>query len=332
MSTYKSVADVIQQTQYWLRLATFKHGPLHDSLLSVLHNKSNDPNYIGLPDNPTDLYWEFTNTHLGIINRLKKRRVLQQDQIDLLIPPGDNKTYSDKFDITLIVVLIRNCTTLAPPLNGWGDKNPPANDIGFAANVIRAREWRNFVHHTEPNSIDMALFNMKWTDGAQIVNALGNNYDLKKLKTIPLDPKHQLVLKSLFTFMGKLQKKQSNQDYVIDQIQDGIDNQDRIIDQIQTEITEFQDGIDKQDRIIDKIQDSIDEHGHVIDQIQDEINDHVHAIDQIQYGIDDQNIVIGHMQDMVNGEILVQLNTIKNAVEELEKLPHQDTPIAGLGS
>jgi len=202
MSTYKSVADVIQQLQYWLRLATFQHGPLLESLRSVLRNKSNDPSYVGLPENPTDLYHEFNNTYLDAIHSLKRQGVLKQEQIDLLIPPGDTKTYSDKFDITLIVVLIRSCTTLAAPLNGWNDKNPPAHDKSYASNVIRAREWRNFVHHCEPSNIDTAQFNAKWAEGEQIVIDLGgNSYDIRKLKTISLDPKHELVLKSLFTLI-----------------------------------------------------------------------------------------------------------------------------------
>ena len=112
MSTYKSIADLIQRLQHWLHLATFQHGPLLESLRHVLHNKGNDPSYVGLPEDPADLYQKLSNNHQETITNLQTRRVLSQEQIDLLFTPGDNKTYSDEFDITLIVVLIRNCTTL----------------------------------------------------------------------------------------------------------------------------------------------------------------------------------------------------------------------------
>ena len=82
----------------------------------------------------------------------------------------------------------------------------------IAAFVIRAREWRNFVHHTEPKDIDAALFNQKWNEGCQIIQNLGLNYNTNRLKHISLDPKHDLVLKSLFTLIAKNENKQQSAD------------------------------------------------------------------------------------------------------------------------
>jgi len=204
MSTCKSIADTINQIQNWLRLATFLHGPLKESLLFVLHNTSNQ-NYVGLPTDPTDLYQELTNKHKGKITKLVKgkNKVLNQKQFDLLFPPGDTKTYSEEFDVTLIVVLIRNCTTLPAPQNGWGDKNPPNNDQSITENAIRAREWRNYLfHHPNPETIDANEYNQLWANAVNIIKAIKYSYNTKKLKKISLDPKHQLVLKSLY-ILGK---------------------------------------------------------------------------------------------------------------------------------
>jgi len=219
MPLYKSVADVIKLVEYWLRLSIFLHEPLKCALLRILHNTSNRPDYYGLPDNPTDLYNELHTKYQGKINKLHRKGVLQNDQIELIFPPGDTKTFSDKFDVTLIVVLIRNCTTLKPPLNGWADKYPPANDKSISANAIRAREWRNYVHHTDPNDIDLPTFNQKWAEGSLIISDLGYMYDTNKLKTISLDPKCDVVLKSLFSFIARLQKQYDSQAIKIAQIQ-----------------------------------------------------------------------------------------------------------------
>ena len=148
-----SINDVINAVQFWLRLAIFLHDLLKNSLIWVLHNKLNDPSYDGLPEDPYKLY-EFFKNH-KTLQQLIKNKKLQQDQINLIFPPNDNRTFSSKFDVTLTCFLIRNCCDrLQPPANGWGDKNPPDSDQSIAANVIRAREWRNFVHHEEPNEID----------------------------------------------------------------------------------------------------------------------------------------------------------------------------------
>ena len=209
MSTYKSVADTIKEIEYWIRLATFLHEPLKNALLRILHNTSGDTSYDGLLTDPHQLYKELQTKHLNKINKLKKKRILKQDQIDLIFPK-DKKTDSSKFDITLICILIRNCCDrLPPPVNGWDDKNPPAHDTSIAANVVRAREWRNYVHHTEPKDIDQQIFDDKWMKGTTIIHDLNYCYDTRQLKTISLDPKHQIVLDSLNYYIGQITKKQN---------------------------------------------------------------------------------------------------------------------------
>ena len=145
MSAYKSISQVIKEIEYWLRLATILHGPLKQNLLCVLHNKSNNPSYQGLPEHPSELYKELSTTHKSAINKLVKAKV--KDQLEILLPKNsDNKTYSEAFDVTLLVVLIINCTTLSPPQDGWY-KTPPDSDTGVAANVVRGREWRSEVKY-----------------------------------------------------------------------------------------------------------------------------------------------------------------------------------------
>ncbi|XP_066928027.1 uncharacterized protein [Clytia hemisphaerica] len=215
MSTYKSINKVIQEVQHWLRLAVFEHGPLKESLLYVFHNKGNDSSYVGLPSNPTDLYNELSTKHRRKIADLVKKGVLKKDQHELLLPTdGSNKTFSDKFDITLIVLAIRSFTTLPPPKGGWSMTPAPA-DITPTANTIRARDWRNFLNHTNPKNVDLALFNQKWNEGVQIVQQIGYTPpDLNTLRTISLDPKHDLVLKSLHSLINNVvlsqQKNQSD--------------------------------------------------------------------------------------------------------------------------
>uniref|UniRef100_A0A7M5UDG3 DZIP3-like HEPN domain-containing protein n=3 Tax=Clytia hemisphaerica TaxID=252671 RepID=A0A7M5UDG3_9CNID len=215
MSTYKSINQVIQEVQHWLRLAVFEHGPLKESLLYVFHNKGNDSSYIGLPSNPTDLYNELSTKHRRKIADLVKKGVLKKDQHELLLPTdGSNKTFSDKFDITLIVLAIRSFTSLPPPKGGW-NMTPAPTDITLNANTIRARDWRNFLNHTNPEDVDLALFNQKWNEGVQIVQQIGYAPpDLNTLRTISLDPKHDLVLRSLHSLINNVvlsqQKNQSD--------------------------------------------------------------------------------------------------------------------------
>ena len=131
--------------------------------------------------------------------------------MELLLPTdGSNQTFSDKFDVTLIVLCIRSFLNLPAPLNGW-NKDPLPNDKTKTANVKRALTWRNKVQHAVPKDIDKAELNKMWVEGTQIIQDLGSNYNTQQLRKISLDPKHEVVLKSLFTYMSKVKADCSQQ-------------------------------------------------------------------------------------------------------------------------
>ncbi|XP_066936874.1 uncharacterized protein [Clytia hemisphaerica] len=216
MSSYVSVANAIKEIEHWLRLTCFLHDPIKNSLLQVLHNKLKDSSYQGIPDNPVALYQFFSNNK-NTLNQLVQNKILKKDQLELLLPTGGNQTFSSEFDVTLIALLIQNFTNLPPPKKGWKNKNPPSTDTSIAAFVIRAREWRNFINHIAAKTIDLILFQQKWQEGCDIIKGLKYTYNTTFLETMPLDPKHNLVLKSLKKCFAKLK---SNQKTISDQVQD----------------------------------------------------------------------------------------------------------------
>ena len=196
-----SLASIIKTYEHWLHYGTFVHEPLKESLLGVLHNSCGDTSYNGLPTNPADLYNSFDKHHKLKLNKLLQKGVLNKDQMQLIFPPNKQETYSNNFDVTLLVVLIINCCNLPPPVKGWKDKNPPLSDQSKSANVIRARELRNFFHHTDPKIFDKQTFDDKWLEGDKVVNSLSYKYDSQALKTASLDPTKLSVLHSLLQFL-----------------------------------------------------------------------------------------------------------------------------------
>ena len=359
MSTYKSISQVIKEIEYWLRLAIVLHGPLKQNLLCVLHNKNNDPSYKGLPEDPSELYKELSTTHKSVINKLVNAKVLKKDQLEILLPTiGDNKTYSEGFDVTLLVVLIINCTTLPPPQDGWY-KTPPDSDTGVAANVVRGREWRNFLNHIDANAIDEAAFNLKWTKGIAIIQGLGGSVkDITSLKTISLDPKHELVIKLLMDFnqqeIMKLRSKVDELENTMSIASKQIDENSEKIEENKAEIsTRF----DQQNELMvadnDVIHNKIDENarqaGQEIEQIyqrfdqQNELmvadNDAIHnkidenarqtgqEIKQIYQLFDQQNELMVADNDVIHNKIEKTIanhdlmwNQLNNILKEMEKL------------
>eukprot|EP00111_Clytia_hemisphaerica_P007850 TCONS_00022815-protein len=211
MSTYISIANAIKEIEYWLRLATLLHEPLKESLLNILHNYYNRTDYVGLPSNPNLLNAELRK-HQHRISQLQTKRVLNKDQVELLLPTASTQTDSSTFDVTLIIFLIIEFTNLPPPSRGW-KKDPLCTDTSLAAFVLRARKWRNDLLHDDPKSITLNDFNKRWTEGVNIIHGLFFvTYDTNRLKTMPLDVHNRTVFKSLKFLSKKITGKQTAHD------------------------------------------------------------------------------------------------------------------------
>lgn len=225
MSTYKSSKDVNKEIDNWIRLSILLHSGIKEALLSVLHNNQSDPLFVGLPKDPVALYLELSTTHLTALNNLKKKKLLNNDQWEILLPQS-KATDSNSFDVTLIVLLITNVTSLPCPLNGWDHKKLSAADNSKSANVIRARQWRNFLNHTNPSDIDHNVFSKKLQEGEQIIKSLGHVYDINPLKTMSLDPQTSKMQKLILQSIDEL-KNIGDERYkdvqLINQKVDGID-------------------------------------------------------------------------------------------------------------
>ena len=200
-----SIVDVIKDTEDWLRLNILNHSGLADALLAILHNDDKDPSYNGLPKDPRLLlYTEFNTTWLPTIDELSRKRTINPTQRKKLLP-ANQKVNTKEFDVSLIIILIINCTDLPAPSTGWDVRQTLSpTDNSKAANVLRAREWRNFIYHTGHKEINDAIFKAKWKDGENILKALLSNFDTNALKITPLDPttstlQHALI-KSLEDF------------------------------------------------------------------------------------------------------------------------------------
>ena len=266
MSTYKTISQQIKEIDYWLRLATLLHGPIKQALLCVLHNR-NKLAYQGLPEDPSELYKELSTTHQKTIKDLVKRKILKKDQLEILLPSnGENKTYSDTFDVTLIVVLIINCTTLPQPVGGWNQKSPLESDPSVAANALRGREWRNYMNHADAKTVDKTIFNQKWTEGMAIIKGLGGSVnEAENLKTASLDPKSEVLIKSLMEFNHQ---KISHLQSEISSLKTKVaSNTNRLEDQgEETKRIKLDDSI--LDEQIDAIKDQLVNHSQALNQLQ----------------------------------------------------------------
>jgi len=161
---------------FWTKLNLALDIHVKEALLSLLHNRGNDPSYIGLPEDPGQLFL--------YLNQLpqKTKKLLNACQKDQSFPSNGKQVDSSKWDVTLITAIIQNCIPELKPLNGW--VNIDRGDQSKGAYVIRARRLRNELKHTNCDDINSKdTFDEFWDRITDILNKLGY-LDMKKFQEI----------------------------------------------------------------------------------------------------------------------------------------------------
>ena len=135
------------------------------------------------------------------LKSLKKKKVLNATQWGELYPATPSTVSSSNFDITLLMILLRNICGLSPPIStGSWDKLPPASDNGIEDNIARIKYYRNSVYGHAPNaSVDDPTFNMLWQDISNAILSLEKGYAprINRLKTESMDPDEEKHFKGL---------------------------------------------------------------------------------------------------------------------------------------
>lgn len=107
------------------------------------------------------------------LKSLLKRKVVNPSQWSILYPAIKSSVSSEKFDITLLMVLLRNICGLTPPAAGW-DALPSPTDVNYEDDLARIKYYRNTVYgHAAQASVDDANFNNYWMKIRDMLVRLG---------------------------------------------------------------------------------------------------------------------------------------------------------------
>ncbi len=143
--------------------------------------------------------------------RLKRRRVINDTQWDLLFPPSGNPPDSKTFDVTLLTVLLRELSGLPPPATGWNTM-PPGTDNSLQAKITRIKLFRNQVYaHATSTEVGKAIFDNLWQKISEaLVNLNIPQKEIDDLKTCPLGPEEEIYWQSLKEWVLKDEEQCKN--------------------------------------------------------------------------------------------------------------------------
>ena len=126
-----------------------------------------------------------------MLQSLRTRKIINPTQWGKLFPAIHNSVSSRDFDVTLLMVLLRNICGLLSPITGW-DTLPAVTDVSREADITRVKYFRNTVYaHAQHASVDDATFNTYWQDIRDTLVRLGGikyKAAIDNLETECMDP------------------------------------------------------------------------------------------------------------------------------------------------
>ncbi|XP_076079140.1 uncharacterized protein LOC143049355 [Mytilus galloprovincialis] len=133
------------------------------------------------------------------LNDLKKQRVINVAQWNLLYPRGGNTPSSKQFDVTLMITLIRHLTKIGHPGRGY-EVLPQPTDTTTGDDLARIKYYRNHIAHLDNATLDSSFFNQAWEDISNAVGRLGGKVlldECKSLRTKTLDHSNHEIIKEI---------------------------------------------------------------------------------------------------------------------------------------
>lgn len=125
------------------------------------------------------------------LRSLIMRKILNASQWEKLFPADRSTVSSDQFDITLLMVLLRNICGLPDPVTGW-DALPAPTCLTTEDDIARIKYYRNMVYaHAERASLDDAKFENNWKEIGDTLERLGGakyREHIDHIKTQCMDP------------------------------------------------------------------------------------------------------------------------------------------------
>ena len=137
-----------------------------------------------------------TSVHYAL-KSLRKKKVLNPTQWGKSYPSRSTVS-SATFDITLLLVLLRNICGLNPPSTGW-DCLPPATNISIADDIARVKYYRNsLIGYASQASMDDSSFSAYWQEVREALVRLGGAHfrsEIDNLEQDCMNPKLKKQLK-----------------------------------------------------------------------------------------------------------------------------------------
>ncbi|XP_071151089.1 uncharacterized protein [Mytilus edulis] len=132
----------------------------------------------------------------NILIDLQKKRIINQAQWKLLTPRSPDVPDSKTFDVTLMITLLRNLSSMTPPHFGY-DQLPAATETTPSSDLARIKYYRNYLSHLDEAKMDNTEFTKAWDAITCAISRLGGQTmkeECDNLKVKTLDQTNEEIM------------------------------------------------------------------------------------------------------------------------------------------
>ncbi|XP_067034510.1 uncharacterized protein [Acropora muricata] len=133
------------------------------------------------------------------LKQLKSKLVICDDDWEMLFPASGDPPNADKFEITLLHLLIREFSNLPTPAKGW-HKLPDENDDTIQADIARIECFKNELSRRSFTAISESEFEEKWSkisSSLERIQVSINKQNIQFIKNDSIDDKMQQILEDI---------------------------------------------------------------------------------------------------------------------------------------
>ena len=132
---------------------------------------------------PGNLHHVLASNYSTLYPLYNPKKIITQPQWNKLYPHPPRIPNIQEFDITLLVILLRNICSLSAPSTGWNAR-PGLADKSREANIVRIRLFRNnFFGHVPGTAVSRLDFHKSWGEVSSTLLGLGlSQVDIDRLE------------------------------------------------------------------------------------------------------------------------------------------------------
>ena len=242
------------------------------------------------------------------LSELKKRKIIKQNQWDILYPPHPNNPNINDFDITLLSVLLRNICGLSPPsISGW-DKWPTLSNLSVEADIVRIKLFRNeHFGHKPQSAVSEADFKALWAEISSPLVRLG--IDQKEIDRLENEECGEEDMRRIWNALEEYRNVLNETRNAVEENRNVLNETRNAVEENRNVLNETKDVVEENRNVLNETRNTVEENRNVLNETRNALGENTNVLRETRNTVEEiRNDVKELRSDDLLKKHLVQFN------------------------